>query len=121
MILRRLFLVLAIISLSASADSTSPPNCFDQSIEPSELRRNVSNASLKDFERLQAGMKREIVVEAVGDPTYLCGSGIAYDVYVLQNGREVWIAYPSGTTGWASITIADGTKGKIVFNGSSEN
>ena len=119
--LRSSFLVVVVASHPVLADSPAPPHCFDQSIEASELKRNISNTSLKDFERLQAGMERESVIEFVGDPTYLCGSGIAYDVYVLHDGREIWIAYPRGTTGWTSVTNADGTKGAVIFNGPVED
>ncbi len=119
--LRTSFLVFVIASHSVSADSPSPPHCSDQAIESSELKRNVSNTSLEGFERLQAGMARASVIAIVGNPTYQCGSGIAYDVYVLGDGREIWIAYPSGTTGWASVKNADGTKGPVIFSGPVED
>ncbi len=119
--MRTLFLVFVIASHSVLADSPQPPHCFDQSNESSELKKNVSNTSLEGFERLQAGMARASVIAIVGNPTYQCGSGIAYDVYVLRDGREISIAYPDGTTGWASVTNADGTKGAVIFSGPVED
>lgn len=66
-------------------------------------------------------MERETVVEVVGVPTYLCGSGIAYDVYVLSDGKEVSIAYIDGKSAWAFVSGVEESERCLLFGESDED
>ena len=117
----RLVILAVSLALSATADTAQPPSCFDQSIDAEQLRKDVSKNSLKSFDSLEPGMARETVLGLVGAPTYLCGSGIAYDVYVLGDGREVWIAYSDGNSAWAFVSDIEGSEKSFLFGGNDKN
>ena len=103
--MRRLTLsLLAMIPLGVSADPGSPPSCRDLSVDPETLSDNVSETSLAAFDDLEIDMPRETVLAKVGEPTFLCGSGLSYDVYRLDDGVEVWIGYLEGAARWAFVT-----------------
>ncbi len=116
----RLLILVALFPLSAIADAPQTPHCFDQSVGTEQLRKGVSETSFETFESLEPGMARETIVDLVGVPTYLCGSGIAYDVYVLGDGKEVSIAYIDGSSAWAFVSDDEDSERRLLFGKSDE-
>ena len=111
---RSVFLTI-LVALSAIADEAQPPHCFDHSLDSEHLTEDISATALETFERLEPGMARDIVLKLVGFPTFLCGSGLAYDVYVLSDGQRVWIAYLDGKASWGHLYSPDSKIPRILF------
>ncbi len=109
----RLLVLVAFVPLSAAPDLFQTPHCSDESADWEKSKREVSATDFEVFESLEPGMERKAVVDLVGNPTYLCGSGIRYDVYVLGDGKEVWIAYPYGKAAWAFLEDAEEPEGRL--------
>ncbi|MFH2045041.1 MAG: hypothetical protein ABIK92_07830 [Pseudomonadota bacterium] len=66
------------------------------------------------FKKLKKGMSTQEVFLLVGKPTRHAGSGIAYDVYQLNNETSVWIAWLKGKTTWAFFRKLNGEK-EMIF------
>ena len=100
---------------SIGAETTVPPHCFDEWADPVEIDKRQTDTPLEEFENLRPGMQREAVIERVGEPSFLCGSGLFYDVYVLPDQREIWVHYQAERTAWAIIVDAERKDQKPVF------
>ena len=104
-------LILAISSSSFAADA---PRCDSTSRDAP-----ASHLKLNAFRALKPGMRRSEVIRLVGEPTCLSGSGIAYDVYHLEGGSSVWIAYSGDATRWAFFESATSSR-EVLFDSKAE-
>ena len=108
MINRILLSTWSLLAVSALAKAEIP-NCFDLDFDRGVLAEEARTFSLSEFDKLEVGRERNEVHKSVGPPSYLCGSGIPYDVYLLDDGREVWIAYQGAEIAWGHV-LDPGTK-----------
>jgi hypothetical protein len=100
-----------VLSLQSTNDSRQQ-HCWNEMNVDSII---VSVTPISDFRALTAGLTRESIISKVGKPSFGCGSGIPYDVYRLSDGREVWIAYVSGSAAWAKIVNNSAGTEETIF------
>jgi hypothetical protein len=92
-------LLLAMLGASLTSPASEPPRCSGSRGEGISATR----VDVRAFRSIKKGTSRDEVLRLVGQPSCLAGSGIAYDVYQVADGRQIWIAYGKGKTLWASI------------------
>lgn len=117
----RLAVLVIAASLVLTAGASEAQHCFDRSIDAEQLNRSISETSFETFRSLEPGMTRDAVRDLVGSPTYLCGSGMVYDVYVLGDGLKVSVAYIDGRTAWAFVSGGEKPGERVLFGESGEN
>lgn len=61
-----------------------------------ESTGKVSPLPFEKFQAIERGTSIDSVRTIIGEPSCLGGYGIVYDVYHLEDGRVVSIAYPRG-------------------------
>jgi hypothetical protein len=88
---------------SLASHASEAPACSSTAIE-------WARTPLETFRELEPGSTRARVTQTVGTPSCLSGFGIGYDVYLLPDGRRVWIAYPDGTARWAYVADGSGQR-----------
>jgi hypothetical protein len=86
------------LGVSLTSPASEPPRCSG-----SREGISVTRVDVSAFRSLKKGAPRHEVLTLVGQPSCLAGSGIAYDMYQLPDGRQIWIAYGKSKTIWASI------------------
>jgi len=103
-------LLLIVLGGSHASQASGIPSC-DGKVDRSVSK---SQAPVSAFRSITPGSSRHEVHRLVGEPGCLAGSGIAYDVYLLADGRRVWIAYPDGNARWAYLE-SDGERREWLF------
>jgi hypothetical protein len=91
--------LLVVLGVPLVSQASGTPHCS----ENADKRISATHAPVSVFQAIKPGSSRHDVLRLVGEPSCLAGSGIAYDVYLLEDGRRIWVAYPDGTARWAFI------------------
>ena len=102
------------MAISSSSFAADAPRCDIASRDAP-----ASHLKLNAFRALKPGMRRLEVLRLVGKPTCLSGSGIAYDVYHLEGGSSVWIAYSEDAARWAFVE-SSGSSREVLFDSKAE-
>ncbi len=83
---------------SASAD-IMPLHCMEPGFDI-EAFADFAPIDIEKLKNLRVGQKEESVRRVLGQPIYVCGSGIQHDVYVLPDKGELWLSYENGSLHW---------------------
>jgi hypothetical protein len=98
-----------------SSHAAEPPACSSTAgIEP-------TRTPMSAFQRIKPGSTRTEVTHSLGQPSCLSGFGIAYDVYLLPDGRRIWVGYPDGIARWAFVADAAGSREWLFGRGQEED
>ena len=93
--------------------------CQRNRVECHGLRAPMNR--VEAFGKLQIGMTQAAVLARVGPPDRATGSGLAIDVYQLQDGSSVWIGYARDRLLYVKHFAADGSEKVLVGDGTKEN
>ena len=80
-----------------------------------DKKSELSTDKLLKFYKIQKNMTSKEIFAIIGrKPSYVAGSGISYDVYVISADVSVWIAWVKGKTAWAFVkTKIEGEKDAV--------
>ena len=96
-------LVLLVLSVSTASLSDEIPSCFDSDFSRDALAKRSATYSLSDFQAAFLGSNWSESIRKIGTPGYHCGSGIPYEVYFLDDARELWVAYDNYDNRWGFV------------------
>ncbi len=82
---------------------------------PEKQNAGKNTATKEFFENLDKDTKKEYIVEEVGSPDGMAGSGVRYDIWDLEDGYSAWVVFTyEGKIETLIIQDSDG-KGKMIY------
>ncbi len=103
-------LIVCLIGIAVAAGCSSPQPAVVQEIGK-QTRAAGASRSLEKFQSaLTTNMTPKLAEESFGKPDRVTGSGLIIYVYVLADGKEIWLGFPGfAPIRYAKVKATDGS------------
>lgn len=104
--LKLLHLILVGLLLAIGAAEATEPT------QGADLKRGRASAKMKQTDReklleLKSGTKYEDIVKEFGEPDFFPPTGVFIAVYLLRDGRKIFLGFGAGATNLQAMWVQD--------------